>query len=333
MTTDYTDELQTALAAVQEASRLCSAVQSAIGDGVHSKDDRSPVTVADFGSQALICRTLQERFPGDPVIAEEGSEALRAGEGKNLLLRVVDEVAEVRMGADAGTVCAWIDHGSAREYSKRFWTLDPIDGTKGFLRGEQYAIALALVVDGEVAVAALGCPNLAPDGALFGAVRGSGTTVVPLSGGVEPATARVTATTDSAAARFVESVESGHSSHSDSARIADDLGIVLPPVRMDSQAKYAALARGDADIYLRLPTRPGYVEKIWDHAAGLLVIEEAGGKVTDIHGKRLEFRHGSRLENNKGVIATNGVLHDAVLKAVQRGMKNGDGVTRPGPQT
>ena len=316
MTTGYSLEIETALAAVQEASRLCIAVQSAIGDGVRSKDDRSPVTVADFGSQALICRTLREAFPDDPVIAEEDSAALRAADGKHLLERVVRELAEIRMGVDNAAVCSWIDHGSARDYAPRFWTLDPIDGTKGFLRGEQYAIALALVVEGEVAVAALGCPNLDPGGVLFGAVKGEGTTNSPLTGAAGPVAAKVTKTTDPAAARFMESVESGHSSHSDSARIASSLGIVLPPVRMDSQAKYAALARGDADIYLRLPTRPGYVEKIWDHAAGVLVIEEAGGTVTDINGNRLEFRHGSRLEKNRGVIATNGVLHEKVLEAV-----------------
>ena len=44
------------------------------------------------------------------------------------------------------TICQWIDHGGATHYSDRFWTLDPIDGTKGFLRGEQYAVALALIV-------------------------------------------------------------------------------------------------------------------------------------------------------------------------------------------
>ena len=181
MPNGFINELQIALAAVREASRLCSAVQTAIGDGVHNKEDRSPVTVADFGSQALICRALRETFPNDPVIAEEDSAALQASDGKKLLNRVVREVSEIRMGADGATVCSWIDHGGARDYAPRFWTLDPIDGTKGFLRGEQYAIALALVVDGEVTVAALGCPNLDPNGALFGAVRGSGTTVVPLS--------------------------------------------------------------------------------------------------------------------------------------------------------
>ena len=96
------------------------------------------------------------------------------------------------------------------------------------------------------------------------------------------------------------------------------LNITAPPYRIDSQCKYAAVARGDAAIYLRLPTKPGYVEKIWDHAAGVCVIEEAGGKVTDVHGKDLDFSRGRRLENNTGVVVSNGQFHEDVVRAVQR---------------
>ena len=77
----------------------------------------------------------------------------------------------------------------AQEYSDRFWTLDPIDGTKGFLRSQQYAIALALIVDGEIVVAALGCPNLIcccrtqrQTGIIYTAVKGEGTFAVSLEG-------------------------------------------------------------------------------------------------------------------------------------------------------
>lgn len=62
---------------------------------------------------------------------------------------------------------------------------------------------------------------------------------------------------------FCESVEAGHSSHGDAEEIAKLLGITRTPVRMDSQAKYCSISRGDADIYLRLPTSKAYVEKIW----------------------------------------------------------------------
>jgi 3'(2'), 5'-bisphosphate nucleotidase len=124
--------------------------------------------------------------------------------------------------------------------------------------------------------------------------------------------------TRTAAARFCESVESGHSDQDQSAQIAAALEITEEPVRVDSQAKYAIVARGEAQIYLRLPTRKDYREKIWDHAAGMIVVEEAGGRVTDVKGFDLDFGHGRQLENNRGVVATNGPIHDAVLEAVSR---------------
>src|SRR5690606_9137465 len=100
------------------------------------------------------------------------------------------------------------------------------------------------------------------------------------------------------------------------AQISDYLGITRPPCRLDSQAKYAVVARGEADIYLRLPTRRGYREKIWDHAGGVLVVEEAGGRVTDLFGKPLDFRLGHELSDNRGVLVTNGLIHDEVLAAI-----------------
>ena len=175
----------------------------------------------------------------------------------------------------------------------RYWTLDPIDGTKGFLRGDQYAIALALIDDGEVVLGVLGCPNLPnPDGstgAILAAVAGgAGARLVrrrrPTRGRcASPRRRRL------AEARFCESVESGHSNQDHSAQIAARLGITAEPYRIDSQCKYAAVARGDASIYLRLPTRADYREKIWDHAAGKFVVERAGGVVTDVTGAPLDF--------------------------------------------
>lgn len=323
MSTSYQREQEIAIQAVREAASLCMAVQAKISSSVLEKKDKSPVTVADFGSQALVCRAIREAFPGDPIIAEEDSEALKQGDNKHLLEKVVAEVTAVRPGVDEETVCGWIDFGGAQEYSDRFWTLDPIDGTKGFLRGEQYAIALALIVDGEIVVAALGCPNLSispdrPDetGIIYTAVKGQGTTAVSMEGSRDSVSVAVSETSLSSQARFCESVESGHTSHNDSASVGDKLGISVEPVRLDSQAKYAVVGRGEADIYLRLPTRPGYVEKIWDHAAGVLVVTEAGGTVTDINGKPLDFRHGAGLKENRGVIVTNGPLHEQVLDAL-----------------
>ena len=153
MSRRYEWEREVAVEAVREAARLCRAVRAEISPEVLAKKDRSPVTVADFGSQALIARALAEAFPDDPVIAEEDSAELRLPENAPLLDQVLRHVRAVRGGGDsagaldAGEVCRWIDRGGASEYRDRFWTLDPIDGTKGFLRGEQYAVALAMVVE------------------------------------------------------------------------------------------------------------------------------------------------------------------------------------------
>ena len=61
---------------------------------------------------------------------------------------------------------------------------------------------------------------------------------------------------------------------------------------------------------------PDYRENIWDHAAGYLVVAEAGGRVTDVHGNALDWSQGKRLENNIGVLATNGLMHDEVVRAL-----------------
>ena len=185
-------------------------------------------------------------------------------------------------------------------------------------------------------MAAIACPHLStaasrrddadagefeqPRGVIFSAVKGEGAFALPAEAapGNEAVSSplAVNATDDASEARFCESVESGHSAHGDSADVAARLGITAPPLRMDSQAKYAVVARGEAEIYLRLPTRADYREKIWDHAAGALIVTEAGGVVSDIHGRPLEFHHGRELVANRGVIVSNGLLHARVIQAI-----------------
>jgi 3'(2'), 5'-bisphosphate nucleotidase len=320
----YEKELRAALEAVRGAARVCRAVQERlITRDTLEKRDKSPVTVADFASQAIVCRYLEQVFPGDAVVGEEGSAELRTAENAALLASVVAAASAETAGAvEAQRVLAWIDRGGADAKTARYWTLDPIDGTKGFLRREQYAVALGLIEHGEVVAGVLGCPNLADGaggaGVLFAAVRGQGTRLFPLwRGGDAGHALRVSQIASPAGARFCESVEAEHSDQSESAKIAAKLGITAPPLRMDSQCKYGAVARGDASIYLRMPTRADYQEKIWDHAAGKLVVEEAGGVVTDVNGKPLDFRHGRSLTQNSGVVATVGGVHARVLEAIR----------------
>ena len=319
---EYAAELNIAKQAVRWAARVCSTVQAEIALDKLDKQDKSPVTIADYASQALICRELQIAFPGDPVIGEEDARELRHPEQASFLSRIIQHLADVGVAATSEQACGWIDHGGATEYSPRFWTLDPIDGTKGFLRKEQYAVSLALIINGQLAVAALACPNLpgwgdlqTTSGSLFWAVAGGGAYWEPLDASLPAQRVCVSRQSAPSAWRFCESVESGHSKQDASASIAEQLGITQPPVRMDSQAKYGVVARGEADIYLRLPTRADYREKIWDHAGGVLITVEAGGTVTDVDGQPLDFTQGRELTRNRGVIVTSGAMHEEVLRA------------------
>jgi HAL2 family 3'(2'),5'-bisphosphate nucleotidase len=325
---DFATELEAAIVAVRDAASVCQSVQNNLVDAATlEKTDQSPVTVADFASQALVCSSLALSSEIDSVVGEENAAELRGAGAEETRDKVVEHVRQVR-GADISPDQAldWIDLGGVDpdDSIERYWTLDPIDGTKGFLRGEQYVIALGLIEHGRVVLGILGCPNLpGPDGqagCLVSAVRGQGAEIRPLaaSGRDETSTIRVSDVQSTSAARFCESVESGHSDQRQNARIAAALGITEDPVRIDSQAKYAVVAQGQAEIYLRFPTNKEYREKIWDHAAGMIVVEEAGGTVTDARGDPLDFGRGRILDNSAGIIATNGPIHDAVLEVVSR---------------
>lgn len=345
-------ELNTALLAVQRATILTQRVFNEKAKGTLSKDDRSPVTIGDFGAQALIIYALREKFPADEIVGEEEASSLRENESLSNQIwdlvrttRLSDDSAEQAIGGpvpDKERMLQAIDAGSSAGGPKgRIWALDPIDGTKGFLRGGQYAVCLALIEDGDVKVGVLGCPNLPVDdraplsadvgdeaeegrGVLFSSVQGEGATSRALGrGGLEVGKAiGMRLVDDISKASFCESVEAGHSSHGDQAAIAKLLGITRESVRMDSQAKYGSIARGAGDLYLRLPVRKDYEEKIWDHAAGDLIVREAGGEVTDANGERLDFGQGRTLRKNKGVVATPRAVHGEVLQVVKSVLRN-----------
>ena len=302
------DLLDLAVEAVAEACKVTEIVRRDAGGESHGKDDRSPVTAADFASQAVIARKLAES--GLPIVAEEDAGEFQKSD-EAIRRRVCDVV-----GCDESEAARLIDSGNGTPEGT-YWVLDPVDGTKGFLRGGQYAVALALVQDGKPVLGVLGCPSW-DVGRLFGAVAGDEAWTAPIE---RPEQRQpITAVGTNEVVTLVESVESGHSDHDASAGVAEMLGATGEPLRMDSQAKYAAVACGEADVYLRLPTRPGYEEKVWDHAAGVVVVEAAGGRVTDIAGKPLDFTRGRTLSANKGVVCTGGrgELHERATQALSR---------------
>lgn len=327
----YEKELSTAISAIENAVKLCRGVQqNLIAADTVEKNDRSPVTIADLGAQAVVFRALRSAFTHDALVGEEDSSQLQ--ENDELCEKVFNLVRAQIPGITEGGMLEAIDLGAGEtDYRGRYWTLDPIDGTKGFLRGDQYAIALGLVENGEVVLGVLGCPNYpldpaAPElrGGIFYAVKSAGAYQINLQDGLRKKIA-VDGLSDGARARFCESVEAAHADHDTHAGISAEIGITQPPYRIDSQCKYAAVARGDASIYLRLPRSTSYREKIWDHAAGVIIVQEAGGRVSDFSGKPLNFSLGRKLSENAGILATNGALHDRTLRAIEKVLQPQDG--------
>ncbi len=326
-------EIACAISAVREAAILARAVQKELVTPALTKDDRSPVTVGDFAVQAVVARRLAEYLPGSELIGEESAEALRLAEGVDTLEQVTHFVRRLVPDATPEEVCGLIDRGNvtpgADDPPAEFWTLDPIDGTYGFLRRVQYAVALGKIENGIVTIGVLGCPELAKsresapggEGSLVVAVRGQGAWWQPLvgNGGGEWQRLHVSNRADAASARVLRSVEKAHTNTDEIGRLAEHLGITAAPVPLDSQAKYAVLAAGAGDVLLRLisPKQPNYKEKIWDQAAGSLVITEAGGRITDLDGRALDFSLGRSLTANRGILATNGPLHEPLLAGLQ----------------
>ena len=118
-------------------------------------------------------------------------------------------------------------------------------------------------------------------------------------------------------ARVLHSFETAHSDVAQLGNMLRVLGANGAPLLLDSQAKHVVLAARHADLLLRFPTDPGSHDAVWDHAAGALLVSEAGGQVSDLAGRPLDFSTGRRLVNNSGLLASNGWLHDAALRAIE----------------
>jgi len=331
---DYAALLSAAVPAVLDACRICRTVQANM-DTVRAivKDDNSPVTVADYACQAVIARGLSERLGEIILVGEETSAYLRNPAHTAQLEATLAAAAEVWPGVTEQELVDSIDMGAADTHHTGFWTLDPIDGTKGFLRGEQYAVSLAFVERGVPVVGLLGCPNLSkdfssplneadPHGCLYTAVKGQG---VYESAADNPKDHPVKLVrphrNPSQPISLAVSVEESHSNMSMTQNVLDILAKQgqphREPARLDSQAKYAVVARGQADAYLRLPTKKGYIERIWDHAAGALIASESGCAVTDALGQPLDFSLGRGLEKNRGIVAAPPRAHGLLIGAIK----------------
>ena len=311
-------DLKPVFAAVRQAADLTRRVQQ-IHLAHSQKAGREPVTIADYGAQALVCRALSLAFPADAVLAEEHADqfsTLLPDDQRAEITRLVGDV--LGEAVTEAQITGWLDYGRGIE-AERTWLIDPVDGTKGFIAMRRYSIAVALL-DGGLPVAGVlgspGYPTADGRGLLFHAQRGAAT-VEFISGG-KPNRIAVSARSKPSTLKVVQSVERDHAHLELMAQIYGQLGISEAQVEgIDSQDKYAMIACGDADLMLRLPREEVPQHRAWDHAAGAALVQAAGGVVTDVDGSPLDFSTGAILTNNTGMVVTNGAIHDRVLEVVQ----------------
>lgn len=292
-------------------------------------------------------------FPTIPLVAEEDSSFLRSN---NLADLVVNEVADkARFGDKSLTdadVLEAIDRGGKDAFTfgarpATYWILDPIDGTRGFLKGSEalYVVGLALVVEGEIVLGVMGCPNWQEEissktttgsGIIMVAHVGCGTWTKRLADMLGSSSAKIP---ESWTRCFVDGrclVHEGRFCISDSqtwellplsalynattsADSIRDKEILLLPTCCGSLCKYLMVASGRASVYIQ-QVRVEKTIKAWDHAVGIICVLEAGGKVTDWKESQLDLG-ADQVERrvifpSGGILVTNGKLHNHILEII-----------------
>lgn len=309
--------------AVRQAAVLCRRVQEYYLIS-SDKGGHEPVTIADYGAQAILSRAISQNFPDDAIMAEEQGGQFMELVSEDLRKEVIRLIGEI-LGTPVTQVevVKWLDYGQNREAANT-WVIDPIDGTKGYISLRNYAIAVGLMHDRKPIGGIIGAPSYPGGAQLFHAQSGVAY-MQPLTGG---AVKRIHASTRTEAStlRALESVEKSHANHDRMQHVREVAGLgEAELIHIDSMEKYARIAAGDAELYLRLPrigsTRPFM---IWDHCAGTAIVEAAGGKVTDIDGSPLDYSSGKTL-NNQGIIVSNGAIHDRIIAAIQQVLKEEEG--------
>ena len=277
------------------------------------KSDKTVVTEVDYFVQSLLTSHLGEIDASTPILAEETNQELQSipalREAVNQLLR------QANISEDVEALLARATHTISSTHD--YWLMDPIDGTRGFVRGDQYAIALSKLVGALPVHSFLCCPRLVWNGI-------SGVTLVADGDNLlisdvntsDVAEVFDSHSTHSGLPRLVESLELGDKQTRLRSHLVDQEQVGVETVRMDSQAKYASLVLGMSEVYLRQPS-PNRLECSWDHAAGAHLVHLAGGRVTDFFGCPLDYSTGAYLRNNRGVLATIRADHDKILASLK----------------
>lgn len=346
MAESYEHERRIAELAVQKAVIVTKKVLSFVEKGEFRKGDKTSVSLADFAAQALLVAAIHHNFPGDTIVGEEDTAILRSDQGiADRVWELVstthleDEECEksLQSPVSPSEMLHYIDLGGTSYGGPkgRVWMIDPVDGTKGFLTGGQYVVCVTLLIDGLETVAAFGCPHVnlesrrvseqdtdsTGNGVLISAIRGKGAQVRPLSRGALLDSQKIeknNAIDDVRKIRFAENCNTTSPQFPDRHKIAEKLGAPWNPIHIYStQLRYMALTLGTCDVVLRTPKPTDAAAHVWDHAGGVMVYEEAGGKVTDLNGKDLILTAGRDLTENFGLVAAPANIHSQVVDAAK----------------
>jgi len=305
-------QIEPIITAMRHAADLCQRVQA--GASAHHKHN-GPVTIADYGAQAIIARAIHHVFPDDAIVAEENASdfkrLLRPEEQADIAAWVAAVLGEPVTVQDLIT---WLDYGQDVASTSK-WIIDPIDGTRGFIERQAYIIGVGLVEEGRAMGALMGCPTYG-DGELL--VGWDGVAYrMPLyaEGPIKPLC--VSARGLGEPIYPVDAITAGRAGADVEKRVKATFALqepLLPKVYAQLEI-YAAIARGESDIFLCKPmTRCS--RKVWDHAAGVALVEAAGGIVTDFEGASLDFSQGDTIPN-QSLIISNGRIHPYLLDTVK----------------
>jgi 3'(2'), 5'-bisphosphate nucleotidase len=260
-------------ALVQLARRAGDAVMAVYRSDfvVSGKADASPVTAADLRAEAIITPALLALWPGVPVVAEEAqAEAERAA------LAAATEQAQTQ-AVTAGAVVKPAVPAPAAAQPRRFWLVDPLDGTREFVqRNDQFTVNIALIEQGLPVLGVVLAPAL---GRLFAGAMGQGA-FVEEQGQRRGICARLRP-----AAGLTVCSSRSHGKASELQHwLAQQQLVVAEHQHAGSSLKFGLLAAGEADCYPRLSRTME-----WDTAAGHAVLAAAGGHVLTLDGQPLRY--------------------------------------------
>jgi len=194
------------------------------------------------------------------------------------------------------------DDIETRVSGKRVWMIDPIDGTQGFINKDgDFGVQIGLT---ENRTPVLGVVFLPFHDELFYAVKGEGAFLI--ENGSSPKRLQTSTKND-----FTEmnlAVSRNHLSPKMS-QVASNFVVKEVIHRGSVGLKIGLIARQIADLYIHLSPRTKY----WDSCAPQIILEEAGGKMTDLFGLPLRYDLHD-VQNHNGILASNGTAHESVVK-------------------